>query len=250
MKATSGRVKAMIHGFHRPPAGPKARIHGFYVTRPIPKARIHGFHATRPIPKARIHGFHATRLTPKARIHGFHATRSPIRSKTLRPHVRLTHMQTNDPHAPSLTAHQLLAAEIMRDLEAVAAKIPYLESPHPSKAAFVRSHGNVPIPFLQTATAAVEQTSELQAVKKLDPAQGHDTLQFAEAFRPVIDHVFALGRRLRFTVASRRARLAFQSLQIYAIAQSMARKDPNIAAHVANLRRDLGPRGRPRKARP
>ncbi|HYK01658.1 MAG TPA: hypothetical protein VE974_07870 [Thermoanaerobaculia bacterium] len=159
-------------------------------------------------------------------------------------------MEPTLPAAPSLTYHQRLAEEIMRDLEAVAAKIPYLEDPHHSKAAFVRSHGNVPIPFLQTATTAVEQTDELQAVKKLDPAQAHDTLQYAHAFRPVIDQIFALGRRLKFTVASRRARLAFQSLQIYAIAQPMAKMDPNIAAHVANLRRDLGPRGRPRKKRP
>jgi hypothetical protein len=161
-------------------------------------------------------------------------------------------MQTPDPDVPSLTAHQLLAAEIMRDLDAIAARIPYLESPHPSKAAFVRSHGNVPIPFLRTATATVEQTPELERVTKLTPELGHDTLQYVDAFRPVIDHYFAIGRRLKFTVASRRAHLAFLSLQVYTIAQGLARdgRSPNIAAHVANLRRDLGPRGRPRKKRP
>jgi nitroreductase len=150
---------------------------------------------------------------------------------------------------PSLTYHQRLAAEIMRDLDAVAAKIPYLESPHPSKAAFVRSHGNVPIPFLQTATVAVEQTEELQAVRKLDPPQAHDTLQYVEAFRPVSHHLFALGRRVKFSVTLRRSQLAFQSLQIYAIAQGLAsgKRGPKIAAHVENLRRDLGRRGRPRK---
>lgn len=161
-------------------------------------------------------------------------------------------MQTPDPDVPSLTAHQLLAAEIMRDLDAIAARIPYLESPHPSKAAFVRSHGNVPIPFLRTATATVEQTPELERVTKLTPELGHDTLQFVDAFRAVIDHFFAIGRRLKFTVASRRAHLAFLSLQIYTITQGLARdgRNPGIAAHVANLRRDLGPRGRPRKNRP
>ena len=54
------------------------------------------------------------------------------------------------------------------------------------------------------------------------------------------------------TIASRKASLAADSLQIYDLAKGLAR-DPDsadIAAVVANMKRDLGKRGRPKLAAP
>ncbi|HYO75719.1 MAG TPA: hypothetical protein VE010_04590 [Thermoanaerobaculia bacterium] len=153
---------------------------------------------------------------------------------------------------PTVTHHQMLADEIIRDLDAIAAKIAGLERRHPSTANFVRAHANVPIEFLATAAAAVEQTPELEAVRRFDVNEARDTLQFIDAYRPVVDKMLDLGRSLKFTLSARRARLAGKSLQIYAIAQALAR-DPAGAAispHIANLRRDLGRRGRPRRPSP
>ncbi len=152
---------------------------------------------------------------------------------------------------PTLTPtyYDLLAREIMDDLDKVAAKIPKLEAHHRATEDEMRAHMNVPRPFLGTAVVAVEETDELQAMRKLDPDQGRETLQFIDAFRIVdykLDQVKAL---LRHTIKSRTTALAMQSLQIYAIARGMARdgRHSDIAARVENLRRDLGKRGRPRK---
>lgn len=125
--------------------------------------------------------------------------------------------------------------------------IPKLEAAHISTANFVRSHLYVPIEFLATATAAGEQTAELQGVKKLDVDSARDTLQFIHAFRPVLDKVSAFAKNLQFTLNSRKASLASEALQIYDIAKGLAR-DPNsapVASLVANMKRDLGRRGRP-----
>lgn len=152
------------------------------------------------------------------------------------------------PTTPTVTHYQQLAAEFTAALEEIAALIPKLEAHHVSTDKFVRSHQNVPIEFLATVIAAVEQTPELQGVKKLDVLEGRDTLQFIEAFRPVLDRVAAFARNLQYTMASRKASLAADSLQIYNIAKGIAR-DPNsaaVASLVANMKRDLGRRGRPK----
>jgi hypothetical protein len=147
---------------------------------------------------------------------------------------------------PTVTHYQQLADEFSKALDDIAAIIPKLEAQHPATANFVRSHLNVPTEFLATAIAAVEQTPALQGVNKLDVTAARDTLQFIEAFRPVQDKVTAFANSLKFTMASRKASLAADALQIYSIAKGVAR-DPGaaaVASLVSNLKRDLGRRGR------
>ncbi len=139
---------------------------------------------------------------------------------------------TAEAPSPTITHYQQLATEFMAALDEIAQIIPKLEAAHISTANFVRSHLNVPIEFLATATAAVEQTAELQGVKKLDVASARDTLQFIDAFRPVLDKVSAFAKNLQFTLNSRKASLASEALQIYDIAKGLAR-DPNSATVVS-----------------
>ena len=99
-----------------------------------------------------------------------------------------------------------------------------------------------------SAAAAVEQVPELQAIQKLDVDAAHDTLQFLEAFRPVRDKVDAFAKNLKYTMDSRKAKLATDSLLTYDVAKGLARdpKSATIASLVANMKRDLGRRGRPK----
>ena len=156
---------------------------------------------------------------------------------------------TTDPAttpSPTITHYQQLADNFSKALDEITAIIPKLEITHPATANFVRSHLNVPTAFLATAIAAVEQTPELQGVNKLDVNAARDTLQFIDAFRPVQDKVTAFANSLKFTIASRKANLAADALQIYSIAKGVAR-DPgaaSVASLVRNLKRDLGRRGR------
>ncbi|HYK03185.1 MAG TPA: hypothetical protein VE974_15605 [Thermoanaerobaculia bacterium] len=149
---------------------------------------------------------------------------------------------------PTVTHYQQVAAEFMSALDEISQIIPKLEAIHVSTANLVRSRLNVPNEFLATVTAAVEQVPELQAIQKLDVNAAHDTLQFLEAFRPVRDKVDAFAKNLKYTMDSRKAKLATDSLLTYDVAKGLAR-DPNsatIASLVANMKRDLGRRGRPK----
>src|ERR1041385_2550255 len=133
-----------------------------------------------------------------------------------------------DTVTPTITHYQQVAAEFMAALDEIAKIIPKLEAAHVSTANLVRSRLNVPNEFLATVTAAVEQTPELQAIQKLDVNAAHDTLQFLEAFRPVRDKVDAFAKNLKYTMDSRKAKLATDSLLTYDVAKGLAR-DPKSA---------------------
>jgi len=153
-----------------------------------------------------------------------------------------------DTPTPTITHYQQIAAEFMAALDEISQIIPKLAAAHVSTANLVRSRLNVPNQFLATVTAAVVQVPELQAMQKLDVNEALDTLQFLEAFRPVRDKVDAFATNLKYTMDSRKADLATKALLTYDVAKGLAR-DPNsatIAALVANMKRDLGRRGRPK----
>jgi len=80
---------------------------------------------------------------------------------------------------------------------------------------------------------------ELQGTSKLDVTAARATLQFIEAWRPVQDEMMALANGLKFTMASRKATLASDALQVYSIAKAIARDPGSTASLVSNLKRDL-----------
>jgi hypothetical protein len=149
------------------------------------------------------------------------------------------------------TYYDRLAAEIMEDLDKVAAKFPKLEARHRATANMRRAHLNVPRPFLGTAVVVTEEMPEIEQSGKLDPADGRETLQYLDAFAAVDDKLIAVRALLRFAMMSRRTTLAVQALHVYALARSIARdgRVPWYALHVEHLQRDLGKRGRPKKKR-
>jgi hypothetical protein len=151
----------------------------------------------------------------------------------------------------TLTNYELLAAEILRDLDAVAAKIPKLEAYHQASANLIRAHVNVPGHFLVTAVAAIEQTPEFQRARPLEAVRGHDTLQYLKAFGTVRDRLASLERHVKHTMDSRKARLAQVAFQIYSVLRGLSRdaRDISTESHIEFLQRDLGKRGRPRKKR-
>jgi hypothetical protein len=149
------------------------------------------------------------------------------------------------------TYYQLLAKEIVQDLEKIAAKIPKLEVHQRADKNAIRAHSNIPLPFLGTAVVAAEDMPDVEAASMLVPADARETLQFLDAFRIVDDRVGALKNQVRGTMMSRRTVLALQALQVYSTTRSLARDPRNTKAahHAENLQRDLGKRGRPRKKR-
>jgi hypothetical protein len=160
-------------------------------------------------------------------------------------------LDTNPALAPTVTAHERLAQEILADLDAVSAKLERLEQLPVESDDFVRAHVNVPVVFMVSTVALVEQRADLRELNMLDPDEGRGTLQYLGAFGTIHDRIIALAGRLKRNMKFRKARLAWKCLQVLFVARGLARdgRDPDLAARVEMLSRDLGPRGRPRKAR-
>jgi len=141
----------------------------------------------------------------------------------------------------------LLANEIAEAIEAIAARIPQLEAPHPSTAPGVRGARTVSREFIVSMITAVEATPELQSVGTFDTQKARATLQFIDAFRPIADRLAALLASVNYTMASRRAKVAAPAMTTYAVAKGLARDSSSapLAAHLDTLRRNLGRTNRP-----
>lgn len=191
-------------------------------------------------------GFNKNITAPDVRVHFGAVERKTMATKPKASAVaNATDVPPSSPDpasvTPTVTHYQSLADDFSRQLDTLSAIIPQLEASHSTTATFVRSHQSIPAEFLHTAIAAVEQTPALQGVEKLNVVAARDTLQFIEAFRPVLDKVTAFASSLKFTISSRKATLAADALQIYSIAKGVAR-DPGsaaVASLVSNMKRDL-----------
>jgi len=158
---------------------------------------------------------------------------------------------TTDSPTPTITHYQEVARTLGAGLTAVLDQIPAFEAKHEATAKFVRAHSGFPNDFIATVLAAVEADPQLQKVNKFDVTEARDTLQFLEAFRPVVDQAEALLANLKFTCAARKARVVADGLQIYQIAKGLGR-DPgsaSVASHARNMKRDLKRPGPPRRSK-
>jgi hypothetical protein len=154
------------------------------------------------------------------------------------------------PPTPTTTHYQEVARGLSELFATALGQVPMLERKHAATVKFVRSHSGFPNDFIATVLSAVEADPQLQRVEKFDVVEARDTLQFLEAFRPVIDQVEALLANLRFTCAARKARVVADGLQIYYLAKGLGR-DPgsaDVASHAKNMKRDLNRPG-PRRSR-
>jgi len=137
--------------------------------------------------------------------------------------------------------YKTMAGQLIRNIDQLTDTIPKVQLSQELTGKYVGRRQNVPDQFLRTTIAAVEQSPELQAVNKLDPAGARDALDFIDEFRPVLDRVAAFARDLRHTIRARRAILRNDALHIYAVGKAIARDASStaVASHVENMGRDL-----------
>jgi hypothetical protein len=141
----------------------------------------------------------------------------------------------------TVTAYDDSATQFLAALKAAAAIIPAFEPKHPDTVKFVKKYSAFSDNLITSAIAAVEDSPELVATKKFDLQRAKATVQFMAAYRSPIDAVYELASNMKFTFEAWRAVAIADALQTYAIAKGIGR-DPssaNVAAHAANMKRDL-----------
>lgn len=149
---------------------------------------------------------------------------------------------------PTETGREQLADAFLARIDAAVELLPWLLHPHPVKSKSVRAGRTITRPFLEGIIAMVEAVPELRSVGRFDPQQARLALQTADAFHHVADQIDTLYRRLRFTLEAQKQEVVDAALQIYAVAQALARRgdveDRALVSHLARLRKGMR---RPRK---
>jgi hypothetical protein len=107
----------------------------------------------------------------------------------------------------------------------------------------------VPREFVELATMAVANQSELVRGASAPPAVVRDLMSYADAYSPVADELEALAQFVRHSVIAARNQAGHEALTTYALAQRLAKRPEHVvlAPYVADMRRALG---RTRKTSP
>jgi hypothetical protein len=134
-----------------------------------------------------------------------------------------------------------LAEKIVAALDAIAARIPDLRAPQPETAKRVRGARTVPRDAILAIIDAIEAVEVLQRLCKLDPDRIQEEFEALDALRLVNDRLTMLQSRVRYTIEARWAEMVSSLIHAYTVGNAMAdERDPELLAHLANIRRHLG----------
>jgi hypothetical protein len=141
--------------------------------------------------------------------------------------------------APIITPYQKIAAQLTTAIAETVAQIPGYNDDLSGIPKRIRR--SVSTDFLGMTMAAVDASTELQGVNQLDTIDCRDTLQFSQAFQPLMDQLLGVARRVDLLIRVREAKAGRGALGIYSIAQRVALNPNNthIAVHVENLKAEL-----------
>ncbi|MGZ5445590.1 MAG: hypothetical protein ACXW5U_28070 [Thermoanaerobaculia bacterium] len=144
--------------------------------------------------------------------------------------------------------HAEAAKALIDQIRALRAAIPRLTPESPKDAKALASTASLSEQFLESASASTQTSSMLEAASGTNAATLRDSFGFALAYGAALTEANALTRAIAHTLRVARATAGASALDIYAIAQRLAkRKDgAELVPHVQDMRRKLK-RGR-RKA--
>lgn len=147
------------------------------------------------------------------------------------------------------TAYRELAAALIAALDQFRAAVPDFGTAHHVSKEFIDRKKRIPAKFVVDAVSALLVNDDLQSIPLLKRDEVLDDQQYVENLAPVLRHLGATWKGLKFNIDAREARLAAASQQIYGVARSLAsdRDAAAITAHVENMKRSRYPRRR-RKA--
>jgi hypothetical protein len=146
--------------------------------------------------------------------------------------------------------HVEAAKAVLEELRALRAKIPRFVIEVPNETQKIANVASVPDPFVESAGFAADASKQLEAAAGADPATLRDSFGFALAFDSVIVEAYAFARAVEHTVRVQRATAGASALDIYAVAQRLAKgkNGAQFVPHVEDMRRKLKRRsGRKRK---
>lgn len=134
------------------------------------------------------------------------------------------------PPPPVDTYYQQQAQKFLDGFSALQAGMDPLALPHPTTENFVRGYRSVPVAFNDDVIFQTAQTTDIQALNRLDIADARNRQQYNQGWKPVLDEVNKFGAALSFQLGLNHAIVSASTLQTYAGAKALSR-DPG-STHV------------------
>jgi hypothetical protein len=158
--------------------------------------------------------------------------------------------KTLDNPGATVTHYREKADEVRKLIEAVRAAIPAIDVPADMSL-------NSPVPtlkdsFIATAAGMYDGSSDLQTFPAIDVNDAEDTLQYMDAFRPVILLLESQIRHIKLQFRARKKAASEKALRVYDLAKAVQRVTPgaDLDAHLGSLKAQLGRRKKARAATP
>lgn len=151
--------------------------------------------------------------------------------------------------SPTPTYYSELAKTLIAMIDQVLrAATPDFETPTLSPK-YVARKLRVPPDLISHAFGALLVHPELKNVDALDAATALRRKQYIDAFIPVIKHMDATLKAMRFNVDANQALIAASAEQIYGVAKALARdrETASLSVFVGNMKRALRAARRPRR---
>jgi hypothetical protein len=141
-----------------------------------------------------------------------------------------------------------LVADVAQVMDRIAARLE-LETPHPTTASRVRGARTVPREFVLAMLAAAERRPDSPGFSAFDSARARAVLESADAYRLLAQRTAMFLANLNYTIEARWANVVADAMQAFSVASILADdpQNPELAAEVENLRRQLGRKGARKK---
>jgi hypothetical protein len=105
-----------------------------------------------------------------------------------------------------------------------------------------RNGQSVPEKFLESASAAVQNSSRLEAAGGADATSLRDAYAYAIAFEPLVEEIFALGRFLANSISVQRTEAGVCALDVYSLAKRISKRKDGVELipFVEDMQNKLG----------
>jgi hypothetical protein len=148
-----------------------------------------------------------------------------------------------------LTAHAEIAQLRIEELRAWREQIPRFAVPDTDDAMQKLSQAASVSPFfIELTNVAVANHTALVRTEGAPPAEIRDQVAYSDAYVPLADELEALAQFIRFSTTAARNLAGTEALTTYALAQRLSKQKryAHLKPHVADMRRALGKRRKPK----
>jgi len=141
---------------------------------------------------------------------------------------------TPSPHAEGATA-------LIEKIRALRADVPRFVLDVPKEPQSLASRSSLTDQFLESASASSRKSPRLEAAAGTDATTLRDSFAFALAYEAALTEAKAFTRSLAHTIRVARASAGESALDIYAMAQRLAKRKDGVelVPHVEDMRRKL-----------